>query len=142
MKSCPCQPKCRAELILGMFSQLNTSSRSTNALTNVPRIFRMMFQHVPLAATHPHLISFFSCMHVQFYRQEVTSSQLSFLSLPLAAPVIHSKSCCSQTYCGSALMLASVFIAADLLGKASCSFETRVELKGDRDLPVFTQWKT
>lgn len=45
----------------------------------------------------PPPILFFSCVHVCFYRQEVTSSQLSFLSLPLAASVIYSPSCCLQT---------------------------------------------
>lgn len=46
---------------------------------------------------HPHLFSlFFSCKHVCFYRRGVTSSQLASPSLPLAAAVIHSLSCCSQ----------------------------------------------
>lgn len=91
---------CLMEFISDMCSQLDAGSRSTNPLTNVPHIFRMMFQHVLLIAPHPHPLLFFSCVYVCFYRQEVTSSQLSFLSLPLAAPLISSPSSCSQTHCG------------------------------------------
>lgn len=90
---------CLMEFISDMCSQLDAGSRSTNPLTNVPHIFRMMFQHVLLIAPHPHPLLFFSCVYVCFYRQEVTSSQLSFLSLPLAAPLISSPSSCSQTHC-------------------------------------------
>lgn len=62
-----------------MRSQLDAGSRSTSPLTNVPRIFQMMFQHV-LTAPHPHPHPSYS-FPVCFYRQEVTSSQL-FFSIP------------------------------------------------------------
>lgn len=37
------------------------------------RFFQMMFQHV-LATPNPQPVLFFSCVHVCFYRREVTSS--------------------------------------------------------------------
>lgn len=37
------------------------------------RFFQMMFQHV-LATPNPQTVLFFSCVHVCFYRREVTSS--------------------------------------------------------------------
>lgn len=41
--------------------------------TNASRVFRLMFQCVPLKAPHPHPIFFFcSCVHASFYRQQVT----------------------------------------------------------------------
>lgn len=66
------------KIYVDMCSQLDAGSRFTSPLTNVPRIFQMMFQHVFLTTHHPHPIVFFSRVHVCFYRQEVTGSQRSF----------------------------------------------------------------
>lgn len=62
---------------------------------------------VPTCSPHrspPPPILFFSCVHVCFYRREVTSSQLSFLSLPLVAPAICRLSGCLQAHCSSAFV--------------------------------------
>lgn len=83
----------------------------------------MMFQHVPLRAPHPqphpHLILFLRA-RVCFYGQEVTNSQLSFLSLPLAAPVIYRPSCCLQTRRGSAFLLAFLFRCSTWFVEEGC----------------------
>lgn len=97
----------------------------------------------PLLLPTPTLL-FFACVHVCFYRQEVTTSQLSFLSLPLAAPVIYSPSCCSQTCCGSVCMFSSC-AAADLLRKIKSflffkSLLELLEFRGGRGRCVFRLW--
>lgn len=53
VKSYPRWSQCPEGFISDMCSQLEAGSRSTNLLTNVPRIFRMKLQHVPLAAFYP-----------------------------------------------------------------------------------------
>lgn len=53
-------------IYVDMCSQLDAGSRFTSPLTNVPRIFQMMFQHVFLTTRHPHPILFFSRVHVCF----------------------------------------------------------------------------
>lgn len=120
--------------VLDMCSQLDASSRSTNPLTNVPRIFRMMFQHVLLTAPHPHPILFFSCAHVCFNRQEVTSSQL-FSFPPSGCSSTYSPSSCSKTYCGSFSIFAlSSYLVADLLRKIALCFKVSVGDQGRKKL--------
>lgn len=110
VKSCPRRPPVPvAEFITDMCSQLDIGSRSTNCLTNVPHIFRTMFQHV-LHPQPPHPTSSYSfpvCMCV-FFRQEVTSSL--FLFPPSGS--------CSYPQCVSLLfteqLWLSSYLAADL----------------------------
>lgn len=62
-------------------SQFVHRSRSTNRLADSQHFPNDVPKCSP-TVPHPHSILSFSCVHVCFYRQEVTSSQLSFLSVP------------------------------------------------------------
>lgn len=116
-------------------SQLDTGSRSRNPLTNTQRVFRMMFQHVLVAAPHPHPVwsySFPVCMCAFIDKRSPVVNPLFFpslwlLQLSTAHPVVRSLTVCLVFYVRFSLHTLSLICWGRLLFVLKSLLEIRGE---------------